>query len=61
MNRAKTWACIILLLMGKLLEQAIEKVRELPEDQQDMAAAELIGCLADFPTPNITVALYKIL
>jgi hypothetical protein len=47
--------------MGKLLEQAIEKVRELPEDQQDMAAAELIGCLADFPTPNITVALYKIL
>jgi hypothetical protein len=36
--------------MRKLLEQAIEKVRQLPEDEQDMAAAELIGYLADFPT-----------
>jgi hypothetical protein len=36
--------------MSKLLEQAIEKARQLPEDEQDMAAAELIGYLADFPT-----------
>jgi hypothetical protein len=34
--------------MGKLLDRAIEKMRELPEDQQDMAAAQLIGCLAAF-------------
>ena len=36
--------------MSRLLEQAIEKVRQLPEQEQDMAAAELIGYLADFPT-----------
>jgi len=36
--------------MTKLLEQAIERVRQLPEAEQDMAAAELIGYLADFPT-----------
>jgi hypothetical protein len=36
--------------MSKLLEQAIEKVRELPENEQDMAAAELLGYVADFPT-----------
>jgi hypothetical protein len=38
--------------MSKLLERAIEKVRELPEDEQDLAAAELIGYLADFATPE---------
>jgi hypothetical protein len=42
----------MLLHMSKLLQQAIEKVRELPEEEQDMAAAELIGYLADFPTPK---------
>jgi hypothetical protein len=36
--------------MSKLLERAIAKVRELPEEEQDMAAAELIGYLAEFPT-----------
>jgi len=36
--------------MSKLLERAIEKVRELPEDEQEMAAVELIGFLAEFPT-----------
>jgi len=40
----------MLFYMSKLLEQAIEKVRQLPEQEQDMAAAELIGYLADFPT-----------
>ncbi len=61
MNRAKTWARIILLLISTLVEQPIEKVRERPEGQKDLAAAQLIGRLADFPTPNITLALYKIL
>ena len=39
------------------MEQAIEKVRELPESEQDMAAAELIGYLADFPTPQERAAI----
>ena len=43
--------------MSKLLEQAIEKVRQLPEAEQDMAAAELIGYLADFPTPQERTAI----
>jgi hypothetical protein len=43
--------------MTKLLERAIEKVRELPEDEQDMAAAELIGYLAEFPTPEERTAI----
>jgi hypothetical protein len=37
--------------MTELLEQAIAKIRELPEDEQDVAAAELIGLLVDFPAP----------
>jgi hypothetical protein len=43
--------------MSKLLEQAIEKVRQLPENEQDIAAAELIGYLADFPTPQERAAI----
>ena len=43
--------------MSKLLEQAIEKVRQLPEAEQDMAAAELIGYLADFPTSEERTAI----
>jgi hypothetical protein len=46
----KTVCCGILWFMSKLLQQAIEKVRELPEDEQEMAAVELIGYLSDFPT-----------
>jgi hypothetical protein len=34
--------------MSKLLDQAIEKARGLPEPDQDIAAAELLGVLADF-------------
>ena len=34
--------------MTKLLEEAIAKVRELPEDEQDRAA----GLLLDFAAPN---------
>ena len=40
----------MLFYMSKLLEQAIEKVRQLPEREQDVAAAELIGYLDDFAT-----------
>ena len=47
----------ILSDMSKLLQQAIERVRELPEEEQDMAAAELIGYLADFPTPEERTAI----
>jgi hypothetical protein len=43
--------------MSKLLQQAIERVRQLPEEEQDMAAAELIGYLADFPTPEERIAI----
>ena len=43
--------------MSKLLEQAIEKARELPEHDQDIAAAELLGVLADFPTPEERAAI----
>jgi hypothetical protein len=45
--------------MSKLLEQAIEKVRELPEPEQDIAAAELLGYLADFPAPEERTAITK--
>jgi hypothetical protein len=37
--------------MSTLLDKAFEKARELPEPDQDIAAAELLGVLADFPTP----------
>jgi hypothetical protein len=43
--------------MSKLLQQAIERVRQLPEEEQDMAAAELIGYLSDFPTPEERIAI----
>jgi hypothetical protein len=43
--------------MSKLLERAIEKVRQLPEAEQDMAAAELIGYLADFSSPQERAAI----
>ena len=45
--------------MSKLLEQAFEKVRELPEPEQDMAATELLGFLADFPAADERVAIEK--
>jgi hypothetical protein len=43
--------------MSTLLEIAIEKARELPEADQDIAAAELMGVLSDFPTPAERAAL----
>jgi hypothetical protein len=43
--------------MTKLLDTAIEKARELPEPDQDIAAAELLGVLADFPTPEERAAI----
>ena len=41
----------------KLLEQVIERVRELPEHEQDIAAAEMLGYLADFPTADERIAI----
>lgn len=43
--------------MSTLLDKAIEKARELPEADQDIAAAELLGVLSDFPTPDERIAL----
>lgn len=43
--------------MSKLLEQVFEKVRELPEPEQDMAATELLGFLADFPATDEQIAI----
>jgi hypothetical protein len=40
------------ILLGKMLEQAIEKLRELPEREQDIAAAELLDYLAGFSAPK---------
>jgi hypothetical protein len=38
--------------MSKLLEQAIERLRELPEDMQDRAARALIRQLEEDPEPG---------
>lgn len=43
--------------MSTLLDIAIEKARELPEADQDIAAAELMGVLSEFPTPAERAAL----
>jgi hypothetical protein len=43
--------------MSVLLEKAIERARELPEPDQDIAAAELLGVLSDFPTPEERAAI----
>ena len=43
--------------MSTLLDKAIEKARELPEADQEIAAAELLGLLSDFPTPHERAAL----
>jgi hypothetical protein len=40
-----------------MLEQAIEKLRELPEREQEMAAAELFGYLAGFSAPKEGTAI----
>lgn len=45
--------------MTKLLEKAIEKARELPDEDQDLAAAELLGVLADFPTADERAAIAR--
>jgi hypothetical protein len=46
-----------IIVMSILLDKAIEKARELPEPEQDIAAAELLGVLSDFPTPEERIAL----
>ena len=45
-------AVLQLSYMSTLLEKAIEKARELPEADQDIAAAELLGVLSDFQLPT---------
>jgi len=43
--------------MSKLLQQAIDKIRELPEDEQDMAATEIFAIIADFATTDERAAI----
>jgi hypothetical protein len=43
--------------VSKIPEQAIEKLRELPEHEQDIAAAELLGYLAGFSAPKERTAI----
>jgi hypothetical protein len=43
--------------MSTLLDKVIEKVRELPEADQDMAAVELLSLLAEFPTAGERAAI----
>ena len=45
--------------MRTLLDKAIEKARELPEADQDVAAAELLDVLSDFPTPEERAAIAR--
>jgi hypothetical protein len=45
--------------MSTLLDKAIEKARELPEADQDIAAAELLGVLSEFPTPAERAAIAR--
>lgn len=45
--------------MTTLLDKAIEKARKLPEADQDIAAAELLGVLSDFPTPEERAAIAR--
>jgi hypothetical protein len=43
--------------MSTLLDIAIEKARERPEADQDIAAAELLGVHSEFPTEGERSAL----
>ena len=45
--------------MSTLLDKAIEKARELPESDQDIAAAELLGLLSEFPTADERAAIAR--
>ena len=45
--------------MSTLLDKAIEKARELPEADQDIAAAELLGVLSEVPTPAERAAIAR--
>ena len=39
--------------MTQLLEQALERLRELPETNQDLAAVELMSIVKQFDRPQI--------
>jgi hypothetical protein len=45
------------ILLGKMLQQAIEELREMPEREQDIAAAELLGYLAGLSAPKEHTAI----
>jgi len=47
----------MLFVMSKLLEQVIQQLRELPEVEQDIAAAGLIRLLAEQPTDEDQLAI----
>jgi hypothetical protein len=42
--------------MSRLLEQALERLRELPEAEQDLAAVELMHFVKHFDTPEIQLS-----
>jgi len=42
--------------MIQLLDQALERLRELPQTKQDMAAAELMHFVNRFDTPEIQLS-----
>jgi hypothetical protein len=45
--------------MTKLLEEAIAKLRELPDEEQEQAATELMRYLSDVPSAEDTAAIAK--
>ena len=42
--------------MSQLLDQAVERVRELPETNQDLAAVELMNFVNQFDMPQIQLS-----
>jgi predicted transcriptional regulator len=48
LRRRKRW-CGIMARMTKLLEKAIEKVRELPEEDQDTVAVAVLSMTEETP------------
>jgi hypothetical protein len=42
--------------MSQLLDQAVERLRELPETNQDLAAVELMNFINQFDRPQIQLS-----
>ena len=47
---------VIITLMTQLLKQALERLRELPEADQDRAAADLMQFVNQIDTPQIQLS-----